>query len=71
MTSNGGGASDLFELWHVAGTRCLMTPRDGQRPFTVAIRDGDRLVSLRAFDDHDTAIAFAVEALRLATAASG
>ena len=71
MTSDGLGASDPFELWHFGSARCLMSPRDGQAPFTVTVRDGDRLVSLRAFDDQGSAIAFAVEALRVATTPNG
>ena len=58
----------LFELWHYGGKRCRMTPRDGQPPFSVTIHDGDVLASQRAFDDHDAAIAYAVDELRRATA---
>jgi hypothetical protein len=58
--------SDLFKLWHFGAKRCLMTPRDGNRPFTVSLYDGDRLTYQRIFEHHDAAVAFAVGALRVA-----
>jgi hypothetical protein len=63
--------SDLFKLWQFGTKRCLMTPRDGNRPFTVSLYDGDSLTYQRAFQHHDAAVAFAVEALRIAAEPSG
>jgi len=60
----------LFELWHYGTKRCRMTPREGQRPFMVTVHDGEKLAVERAFEDHDSACAYAVEQLRLATTVS-
>ena len=57
----------VFELWHFGATRCRMTPREGGPPFRVTIYEGDRVASHQTFDDHDEAITFAVEQLRIAT----
>jgi hypothetical protein len=54
------------ELWHYGTKRCLMTPAGGNPPFSVALYDGDTLLSRFAFDSYEQAIAFAVEALRIA-----
>ena len=59
----------LFELWHYGTKRCRMTPRDGQRPFIVAIHDGESVIVERAFEDHDEACTYAIEQLHLATIA--
>lgn len=47
-----------------------MTPRDGGPPFTVTIYDGDRVTSDQSFDDHDEAISYAVDQLRIATSSN-
>jgi hypothetical protein len=57
----------LFELWHYGTKRCRMTPRDGQRPFMVMVHDAEGPMVERAFEDHDSACAYAIEQLRLAT----
>jgi len=57
----------VFELWHFGTKRCRMTPRDGGPPFTVTIYDGDRVASDESFNDHDEAISYAVDQLRIAT----
>jgi hypothetical protein len=44
-----------------------MTPREGGPPFTVTVHDGDSIASHQTFDDHDEAIAYAVDQLRIAT----
>ena len=57
----------LFELWHYGTKRCRMTPRDGQQPFIVTIHEAEKLMVEHTFDDHDSACAYAIEQLRLAT----
>lgn len=47
--------------------RCLVTPSNGSAPYNVALYEGETPLSHRVFDKHDEAIAFAVEALRVAT----
>jgi hypothetical protein len=56
----------LFELWHYGAKRCRVSPREAPAPFAVVISDGEASEQ-RTFDDHETAIAYAVEQLRLAT----
>jgi hypothetical protein len=44
-----------------------MTPRSAAPPFSVAVYNDDTLVSRTAFESHDEACAFAVEAFRVAS----
>jgi hypothetical protein len=57
-------ATPLIELWHHGPVRCLVTPQSSAPPFCVDIHDGDKWISHREFQDHDSAVEAAVKASR-------
>jgi hypothetical protein len=55
--------SQLVQLWHFGSKRCALSRHDAKPPFMVVITDAETRTE-RAFDTHDGAIQFAVDALR-------
>jgi hypothetical protein len=56
----------LMALWQTGAKRCLMSHPTDIPPFVVELYEGSALLSRSLFDDHNSACAHAVEALRLA-----
>jgi hypothetical protein len=58
----------LMALWTLRTKRCLISRPEATAPFWVRIIDGDRS-SANAFNTHDQATQFAVNALHASTTA--
>ena len=55
-------------LWTLGSKRCHLTSIESGPPFVVTLYEGETLLTERAFDIHDEAVACAIEALRDAAA---
>ena len=60
----------LVELWHHGASRCLMTITTADLPFLVVVFDGQTERYRRTFQDHNEAVAAAVEELHRVTAST-
>jgi hypothetical protein len=54
---------DLIELWSLGTKRCVITASEAGPPFEMHLYQGDALISRILVDEHDLALALALDAL--------